>query len=194
MENSRENNLNERVYQRSSARESFRHLNASNRSRGNRYLNKSQSMGYINDGYKDKPEIYNEDKISKDFKRFLISAVFVATVVIVKILDFGFANSIEAKITDILRTSSTIDSKISEGFVSLGEKMGINIDELRETNSGSEVDVQEVENSVVTDEELTNTVVGEESEVSEENVTEEQITDFYIDDEVLESVFEDEKK
>ncbi len=193
MENSRENNLNERIYSRSSARESFRHLNASNRNRANRYLNKSQNMGYLRDDYSGMQEENSIDKISNNFRRFLISAVFVATVVIVKILDFGFTNTLEAKITDVLRTSSTIDSKISESFVSLGEKMGINIDELSGVENNAEVEI--VEEGVVTELESTEAVTEETaSVVGEENVTEEQINDFYIDDEVLESVFEDEKK
>ncbi len=191
MENSRENNVNERMYSRSSARESFRHLNSSNRTRANRYLNKSQNMGYVRDGYSDSQRTYNEDKISKDFRRFLISTVIVATVVIVKILDFGFTNAIEEKLTDILRSSSAIDNKISNAFVLLGEKMGINIDEITEVENSSE----SLGSESVVEEDTTNQVSEEDStEVEATDTTEEQISDFYIDDEVLESVFEDEKK
>ncbi len=177
MENSREVKSNIR----SNARESFRHLNASNRNRINKQLNKGYEPRITREEHTYKTEDYDEDKISKDFKRFLVSTVLVATVVIVKILDFGFANFLEDKFTALLRMESSIDIKISDAFVSFGEKMGINIDEISNVSGNTDVGSEESEEVY----EIT---------TESENITEEQNTDFYIDDEVLESVFEDEKK
>ncbi len=193
MENSRENIVNEDRYTRSSARENFRHLNASNRSRVKGYLGKNSNYDYdsTKSRYDDRQVGYVDNRVSKDFRRFLISAVLVSFVVIVKILDFGYANAIEEKLTSIMRSSSTIDSKISNSLVSLGEKMGINIEELTSLNSetdGVTESEKVVENEVV-DSVEENNVVEESSDTVEE-----QISDFYIDDEVLEGVFEDEKK
>lgn len=179
MEKIKENNLYEKQYRKSEARENFKHLNSSNRKRIASYDKKEYEP-------RNNDSSYNQDKITKDFKRFLISTVLVASVVIVKILDFGITNTLETKITSLLRNTSTIDTKISSMVVLLGEKVGINIDEVSSDNIEEETTVEKttVEKTTTTDENIIET----------ETVSDEQISDFYIDEEVLESVFEDEKK
>ncbi len=195
MENDSQSNVNQRLYISSNARENFRHLNSSNRRRVSNYINREPKSRTYNEDLGSKSAIYNEDTVSKNFRRFLFSTVIVATVVIVKILDFGVANTLEEKITTMLRTGSNIDSKISSAVVSLGDKMGINIDELSKVdervNTENEVGLQNENLGVHSDSEEN---VQEVQQSTEQEASEEQIADFYIDDEVLESVFEDEKK
>ncbi len=199
MENSRENSVDDRRYTRSSARESFRHLNSSNRRRVYKHTDKVANSEFIKSRYSDSEDVYNVDKVSKDFRRFLISAILVSCVVIVKILDFGLANTVEAKLTTFLRSSSAIDSKISNSIVSLSEKMGINIDELNSLDDSIDSQVENEEKSANTGSDSVvdeNPKDGNVNTVPEESgdTVDEQITDFYIDDEVLEGVLEDEKK
>ncbi len=199
MENSRENSVDDRKYARSNARENFRHLNSSNRRRVYKYIDKAPNSEIVRSSYSDREDIYNVDKVSKDFRRFLISAILVSFVVIVKILDFGFTNTVEAKLTTFLRNSSAIDSKISTSLVSLGENLGINIDEISIINDSTddafvnEENAENQSNDISVDENVIEKNSDSIEEIGTES-TEEQIKDFYIDDEVLESVFEDEKK
>ncbi len=183
MENDREIKKMENGYRRSNARENFRHLNSSNRNRVGKYINRNSELGYIRDESEVGNNNYSQEKMASDFSRFLISTVILALVVLAKIIDIGLFNAIEDKAIEVLRTETTVDSKLTESFLVLSEKIGINLDEIKNSNYNTT-------NNISNESEYDSSL--EDNQLNNEG--DEQIADFYIDEEILESVFEEGKK
>lgn len=193
-----------------SVREKYRYLNASRRNSkkyGKNFISKKRIYSEANS--KDKVA---EEKLLRDFSRLVISMAIVAVFLGVRTVDTTFTNSIEDKAINLLRSSSEIDNKISNVFVSIGSKMGITINELNKDFNISEgaVGFENEENETLDKNNESgsnyieeNEILGNEVELGEipgsesvdsNVISEEQVSDFYIDEELLEEVFNNEKK
>ncbi len=231
MDNSMENVKEIRSIRRttrmeSDARERFRYLNASHRnSNRNTYKNLNRASSYksntrpAKDKYVEYDNTFNENEnkstnVEKSFKRLMVSTGFVAFVLAVKLMDNGFTNKLEGGITNLIRTSSEFDNKISSQIVSLTEKMGININGINVVEDSTGIESNETtlnkdntnEKGLIVDDlnQIKPEEVGVEAKEPEnfnvenktdsEVISEDQVSDFYIDDSVFEEIKGDSKK
>lgn len=176
-------------------RDKYKYLNASHRNDLSRNIKRRYSRsGKYKVNTKD--DYIDEEKIVKDFRRLMISICIVLVIFAVKILDTSFTNFIEQKAISLIRSTSDIDNKIYSSFVSFGDRMGITIDEVSSESKGIDgEDSNNVNNSFVEEFEDDDVIIQDIQDVDKTtDVSEEQVSDFYIDDELLEEVFNDEKK
>ncbi len=201
----------------SDARERFRYLNASHRSSGkssNSKIYRRATKGKYGE-YADTPTENENMSVNTDksFRRLMLSTGFVAVVLAVKLMDNSFANKLESGVTNIIRNSSEFDNKISSKFVSLSDKMGININGINDVSEGNDLNnvgglndainingqsesLDNVSKGVLGEDNLNSTGLNEQSKTEDitesksdsEVISEDQVSDFYIDDSVFEEI------
>ncbi len=207
MDNVKEISSIQRTNRTSMARDRFRYLNASHRN-SNRSSNyrSYKRMPKVNNVEREKFDVDEDkmsEKIDKSFKRLMVSTGLVAFVLAIKLMDNSFTNKLEGEVTNLIRSSSEFDYKISNQLVSLSEKMGININGINNINQSSDtvedidlnaVDINRPAIDGVAEEVVEKTEISDEEVTDSERLSEEQVTDFYIDDSVFEEIKGDTKK
>lgn len=174
----------------SEAREKYRYMNTSNRNGRGGYKRLTRSRYDWED-----EDDYEDIKIRGEFRRFVIAVAIIGFSIGVKYIDTNLTNNLESRLISNIRTSSNFENDLHSKMVYFADIVGINISGIDKENT-EEDNSEAIPNTEGTPdiEENVETTIDDTILDFEPVVNESQTEDFYIDESILNEVFEEEKK